>query len=133
DRFFLAQRNGERLGDGVCDALRASGPRQIAEPDTAWEVSEPAPAEPRDKPRLARPADPQHRYKARAGVEAARQFGQCLATAHEGIKLGGQAVLDAPGRQPDVALTHYAIALGCIGRRRERCIGVADLEQLYRL
>src|SRR5207247_8588351 len=71
DRFFFAQRNGECLGDGVCDALAASGLRQIAEPDTAGKVSEPAPTEPRDPPRLAPAADPQHRYKARARVEPA--------------------------------------------------------------
>jgi len=133
DRLFLAQRNGECLGDGVCNAVQASGLRQIAEPDTAGEVSEPAPTEARDQPRLARATDPQHRDETRAGVEAARQFGQGLATAHEGIKLGGQAVLDVPGRQPDVALADHAIALGCIGGRHEQRVGLADLEQLDRL
>src|SRR5882762_2195165 len=133
DRFLLAQRNGERLGDGVDDADQASGLRQIAEPDAAGEVSEPAPTEPRDQPRLARAADPQHRHEARAGVEAARQFGQRLATADEGIELCGQTVLDVPRRQPDVALAHHAIALRCIGGRGKRRIGFADLEQLHRL
>src|SRR5439155_18890725 len=99
-------------GDGVYDAVQAAGLRQIAEPDTAGEVSQPAPTKPRDKPRLARATDPQHRHKARAGVETARQFGQCLATAHEGIEFCGKAVLDIPGRQPEVALADHPIALG---------------------
>src|SRR6266853_5865127 len=115
------------------DAVQAARLRQIAEPDTAREVSEPAPTEPRDQPRLARTADPEHRNEPRAGVQAPRQFDQRLAAAHKGITLGGQAVLDVPGRQPDVALANYTIALGCIDGRHERRVGLADLEQLYRL
>ena len=96
-------------------------------------VPERTPTEVRDQARLASAADSQHRYKTRAGVQMLRQFEQRLATTDEGVAFRRKAVSDIPGRQPNVALENDTIALGCIGRRRKRRGGVADLEQFDRL
>ena len=86
------------------DAVDAARLRQIAEPDAAGKLAEPAPAVAHHQPRLAGAADAQHRHEARAGLDAARQLGQRIDAADEGVALGRQAVPDLAHRQPELAL-----------------------------
>src|SRR4029078_7999746 len=126
-------KSSQLLRGAMYEAIEISPLRQVAEPDATRKISEPAPAEPDDQPRLASAADTQHGDNAGAGVEAARQIEQSVATSHEGITLGGQALPDFPRLQPCVALSDDTIGFCCVVWRNERSVCVADLEQLHRL
>ena len=132
-RVVPAQRHIESLRHGVHDAVEVARLRQVAKPDATRKVAKPGPPETRHQPRLAAAAHSQHRHKARAGLQAAAQFGQGLGPAHKGIALRRQAVLDAAHRRPHLPVAHDAVSLGGVGRRRKHRAGVTDLEQLDRL
>ena len=133
DGIVPAQRQVEPLRHGAGDAVDAARAGQIAEPHAARKLAEPAAAVARRQAGLAAAADAEHRHQARAGLDAARQLGQRIDTADEGVAFGGQAVPDVARRQPQLALTHDAVGLVGVGRRQEGRIVVADLEQFDRL
>ena len=131
-RVVPAQRHVESLRNGINNAVEVARLRQVAEPDATRKVAEPGPAETCHQPRLARAAHSQHRHQARAGLKAARQFGQRLGPANEGVALRRQTVLDAAHRHPHLPVADDAVGLGGVGRRREHCARITDLEQLDR-
>ena len=97
--------------------------RQIAEPDAARKVAEPAPAVARHQARLAGAADAEHRHQARARVDAARQLAQGSARPTKASRSAGRLCRISRTGSHSIALAHDAIGLVGVGRRQEGRVG----------
>ena len=133
-RIAGTEAHAERAGDRVVNAVERRRLGEIAEPDAARPVAEPAVSVANGEPRLAGAARTEQRQQPRPFVELLADHRQVGSAADERVAFGRQVVRDLAHRPPQVAAAHHAVRLVGIGRRPEAALRRhAELEDRDRL
>ena len=132
-RVGATERHVQDVGDRPAHVLGRPRRRQVAEPDTAWKVAQPRPAEALCEARLADTAEPEERDAPGTRLERLPDGIQRRAPADEGIAIAGEVVRLFAQGHPEAVATDDAPGLLHVDQVDRRGVGPDRLEQMDRL